>query len=173
MPFDDLGDVTDENGMPWYWVITTLLMSSSFWSTISSVRDALAGSSGSMPLPSRPIPRTLCDWLPRREDVAADVGVRLRDRVLDLLERDAVMTQLPGVDQHLVLLDGAAEAGHVDHAGHGLELAFEHPVLDRLELVERVPRAFQHVADDLAGGAPGRQRGSHTLREIGDRARSD
>ena len=71
-----------------------------------------------------------------REDVAADVGVRLGDRVLDLLERDVVLPQQPGVDQHLVLLDRAAVAGHVDHAGHRLQGALEDPVLHGLELVE-------------------------------------
>ena len=41
---------------------------------------------------------------------------------LDLLERDAVVTESPGVDQHLVLLDCAAKSGHIDHAWHGFEL---------------------------------------------------
>ncbi len=35
--------------------------------------------------------------------------------------RDAVVVQLHRVDQDEVLLDGAAEAGDVDHAGHGFE----------------------------------------------------
>ena len=52
-------------GIPLYWVMTTLRMSSSFWSTSSARRGAFCGSRGSMPLPNRPIPRTLCDWLPR------------------------------------------------------------------------------------------------------------
>ena len=67
------------------------------------------------------------------------------------------MTQLQlDVEQDLILLDGAAKAGHVDHTRDGLELPFEHPVLDRLELVESVSRAFQNIADDLARRAPGR-----------------
>ena len=73
-------------------------------------------------------------------------------------ERDVVLPQQLGVEQDLVLLDRAAEAGHVDDAGDRLERRFEHPVLHRLELVERVAGPFQHVADDLAGRAPGRER---------------
>ena len=99
------------------------------------------------------------------EDVAADVGVRLLNGVLDLLERDSVVIQLHRVDQHLVLLHRAAEAGHIDHAGDRLERALEHPVLNRLDLVQGVARAFEDVADDLAGRAPGREARIHTRQE--------
>ena len=57
---------------------------------------------------------------PQRQDVAADVGVRLRDRVLDHLQGHVVLPHQLGIEQDLVLLDRAAEAGHVDHAGHRL-----------------------------------------------------
>ena len=57
----------------------------------------------------------------QREDVAADVGVGLRDRVGDHLQGHVVPPHQLGVEQDLVLLDGAAEAGHVDHAGDRLE----------------------------------------------------
>ena len=89
------------------------------------------------------------------EDIAADVGVGVLDRVLDLLHRHAVLLQEPGVDQNLILLDGPAVSGHVDDAVDLLEGAVEHPVLDRLELVGRVAGTLQDVADDLAGRAPG------------------
>ena len=61
--------------------------------------------------------RTLCDWLPERQDVAADVGVGAGDRVLDLLHRHAVLLEQAGIEQDLILLDRPAEAGDVDHAG--------------------------------------------------------
>ena len=91
------------------------------------------------------------------QDVAADVGVRVVDGVLHLLERHVVLAEQPGVDQDLVLLDRPAVAGHVDDAGDRLQGALEDPVLHGLELVGGVAGAFQHVADDLAGRAPGRE----------------
>ena len=107
-------------------------------------------------LSEQPDPAHVVGLGPQAEDVAPDVGIRFRNRVFKLLERDAVMTQLPRIDKHLILLHGAAKPGHIDHTRHGLELPFEHPILDRLELVESVTRAFQNIADDLARGAPGR-----------------
>ena len=106
-------------------------------------RSTLAGSSGSIPSPSSPMARTLCDWLPRVRMSPPTFAFELRDRVLDLLERDVVLPQQPRVDQHLVLLDRAAVARHVDHAGDRLERAVEHPVLHRLELVQGVARALR------------------------------
>ena len=53
---------------------------------------------------------------PQRQDVTADVGVGLRDRVGDHLQGHVVPPHQLRVEQDLVLLDGAAEAGHVDHA---------------------------------------------------------
>ena len=51
------------------------------------------------------------------EEIAADVRVGAVDGVLDLRERDVVLVEQSRVDQDLVLLDGAAVPGHVDHAG--------------------------------------------------------
>ena len=137
-------------------MMTTLLISSSLSSTISSRRPAFCGSSGSIPLPIKPIPRHVVRLRAQAQDVAADVCVRLGDRVFDLLERDTVMPELPRVDEHLILLDGPAKAGDIDHSWHRLQLALEHPILDRLELVEGVTRSFEHIPHDLTGGAPGR-----------------
>ncbi len=92
-----------------------------------------------------------------REHVAADVGIGLLDGVLDLPECDAIPIELARIDEHLILLDRAAEAGDVDHARHLFEHAVEHPVLHRLDLAERVARPLQHVADDFAGGTPRRK----------------
>ena len=90
-----------------------------------------------------------------REKIAADVGVGLFDRILHLLHRHAVAPQFARIDEHLILLDGAAKAGHIDHSRHLFEEPVENPVLHRLELVDGVARAFKHIAHDLAGGAPG------------------
>ena len=54
------------------------------------------------------------------EDVATHIRIRLLDRVLHLLERDAVVIELHRINQHLVLLDSTAEPCNVDHARHGL-----------------------------------------------------
>ena len=111
-------------------------MYSARWATLSGLEGVDA-------LTQKPDPAHDVRLASQGEDVAADVGIRFLDRVLDLLERDAVVIQLHRVDQHLVLLDGAAEAGHIDHAGHGLERALEHPVLDGLDLVQGVARALR------------------------------
>ena len=91
----------------------------------------------------------------KREEIAADVGVGLFDRILHLLHCHAVAPQFPRIDQHLILLDGAAKAGHIDHPRHLLEEPVEHPVLHRLELVDGVAGALEHIAHNFAGGAPG------------------
>ncbi len=104
-----------------------------------------------------------------REHVAADVGVRLAYRVLDLLERDAVLAEEPRVEPDLVLLDLAAVARHVDDARHRLEGPLEDPVLDRLELLGRVAGPLDDVADDLSRRAPGRELGRHAGRDVVDR----
>ena len=125
--------------MPLFEETTTLLMSSSLSATIlSRLLDHSPGSSGSFPPPSRPRARTLCAWLPRVRMSPPTLALELVDRVLDLLQRHVVLAEQPGVDQHLILLDGPAVTGHVDHARDGLQGALEHPILDGLELVGRV-----------------------------------
>jgi hypothetical protein len=82
---------------------------------------------------------------------AAGVAVAAGQRVEDRLERDAVRLQLERVHQHLVLLGGAAETHHVHHPRHGAQPPLDDPVLERLELEQRVPaRTAQRVAIDLA-----------------------
>ncbi len=93
------------------------------------------------------------------EEVAADVGVGTVDAVFHLLQGDVVLTHLLGVEQDLVLLDGASVAGDVDDAGDLLEGPVQDPVLHGLELSRGVAGSFEDVADDLSGGAPGRKLG--------------
>ena len=86
---------------------------------------------------------------------------------------DAVGEQLVGVQQHLVLHGGAAEAGIVRHALNGAVVPLQHPVLDDLQILRRAVGALQNVAVDQAAGAeqrrerglqPGGQRGvAHPL----------
>ena len=90
--------------------------------------------------------------------VAAGVGVGVDKGVLQLLQGDAVAAQPVRIGTNLVALDGAAAAGDVDDARDAAELSFKHPVLQRLEVVERVDvlpggifRTLQRVAVDFSG----------------------
>ena len=91
----------------------------------------------------------------QRENVAADVGIGFRDCIFELLKGDVVVRHLLRINQHLVLLHRTAESRDVDHARHGLELPFQHPILHRLQLIECVFRSFEDIADDLARGLQG------------------
>ncbi len=77
------------------------------------------------------------------EIIAADVGVAVGHRVLQLRKRDAVALQAIRVGLDLVAFDRAAEAGDVDDPRHALELALQRPVLQGLQIVERVDVAPQ------------------------------
>ena len=74
-------------------------------------------------------------------------------------QRQLVVVELLRIDVDVVLLGQSAEARHVDHARHRLELLFEHPVLDFLFREQVVVRAFDDVAVDLADRIVGRNRG--------------
>jgi len=56
------------------------------------------------------------------------------NRALDLGERHAKCTKFVGVDDHLVLLDHAADRGDFGHPGHRLEFILQKPVLKRAQL---------------------------------------
>jgi hypothetical protein len=47
---------------------------------------------------------------------------------------DAVCSELHRIEQHLVLLDHAADAGDLGDAGHGLQLVAQEPVLQSAKL---------------------------------------
>ena len=86
--------------------------------------------------------------------VAAHGGVGVGQRRLELGQRDAVAAQAVGVGLNLVAPDRAAEAGEVHDPRHPAELALQHPVLQRLDIVERVDLFagsilgdFQDIAD--------------------------
>ena len=67
-----------------------------------------------------------------RVETAAGVGIVVRQRLHHLRHGQVVAVKPRGIEQHLVLHGGAAEAGIVRHAGHGLIGALDHPVLDGL-----------------------------------------
>ena len=87
----------------------------------------------------------------RLDEAAAGVHVVVGKLLLHLADGEAVGDELVGVDPHLVLPRGTAEARHVDHVRHGLELLHEHPVLQGLQLhgVVRGVRAPERIEVDL------------------------
>jgi hypothetical protein len=91
------------------------------------------------------------------DDVAAHVAVAPHHGVHHRREGDAVGAQTVRVDVDLVLAHYPPDAGHLGHAGHGVELVADVPVLDGPEVPERVPRALhrvpEHVADTGGVGA--------------------
>ncbi len=110
--------------------------------------------------------------LTQREDVAAHIGVGLRDGVGDHLQGDVVPPHELHIQQDLVLLDGPAESGHIDHARHGLEGPIQDPVLDRLQVVQGIAVPFQDIADDLADRTPRGQPRGDPGRKVADHAQA-
>ncbi len=96
---------------------------------------------------------------------AADVAIGLADDLRHLGQRDAVGTELHGIDDDLILLHEAADAGDLGHALRLCQLVAQVPVLDRAQFGE-VPvgadqRILEHPADagrvgpELRRNAPG------------------
>ena len=84
---DHLGDLADEDRVPSDCeVMTIALMSSSFSASSIGACEALAGSSGSIPLPKKADGADVVRLAAQGQDVAADVGVGVLDRVFDLLQ---------------------------------------------------------------------------------------
>ncbi len=114
------------------------------------------------------------------EVVAAHRGVGVGQRQLDLAQRDAVAAEAVGVGLDLVAPHRAAEARQVHDPRHPPELALQHPVLQRLDVVERVDLFarsilgdFQDIAEDLARGRLRRDARGHVRRQrLGDRGQA-
>ena len=72
-------------------------------------------------------------------EAAADVGVAVAECLRELRESDVVEEQLLRIDEHLVLLDHAAEAIDVGDPRHALQALEDFPVLQALQVddVER------------------------------------
>ena len=61
-------------------------------------------------------------WSVASRTFAPNVGVATLDTLDYVAQRDVVGAQLGGVDVDLVLAYPSADAGHLGHAGHGIEL---------------------------------------------------
>ena len=102
----------------------------------------------------------------RLDDVAADVAVASHDGVDHGGERDPVRAQAVGIDVDLVLAHGSADAGHLGHAGHRVELVADEPVLQRPEVAEGRALALNGVPEDMAHACGIRaERGDHAARQ--------
>ncbi len=90
------------------------------------------------------------------DKASAGIGVVVGELLLHLADAESIGDQLVGVHANLVFARGAAEAGHIDDVGNGLEVLLHHPVFERLQLHHVIRRvgAVQREEIDLAGGAP-------------------
>jgi hypothetical protein len=101
------------------------------------------------------------------DDAAGGIGVAALDG-LDHVGRGEPVGQQPvRVHQHLVLLDLAAEAVDLVHAGNRLEQRRHQPVLDAAQLHRVQALALERVLEDLAqAGADGAQLGVGAGRQL-------
>jgi hypothetical protein len=76
---------------------------------------------------------------PEIDGLAADVGIRPTERGNHLAHGQIVRLQPVLVDHHVIGAFLAAPAGHVDDAGNRAETTLQHPVLQGLEILDRVP----------------------------------
>ena len=103
----------------------------------------------------------------RLQDVAADVDVARAHGGDDVAERNAVAPEPVGIDVDLVLLDVAADRGHLRHARHRVELIADEPVLQAAQFAERMRRAVERVPEDVADPGRVRSEGGHHARRQG------
>ena len=96
----------------------------------SAVARTTTSSSSSM-VWMRPSERTRNSLPPRFEIAAGGVVVAFGDGVLDLGQRDTVVAQAFGIDEHLELLAPAAHRHHLRDAGNRQEPLPHHPVGQR------------------------------------------
>ena len=73
----------------------------------------------------------------------ADIEVGPFDRLHQHGDGDIVGLQLVGIHRHLVLLDKAADAGHLGDAFHRSQLVAQVPVLQRAQLLQGMVLALQ------------------------------
>ena len=111
---------------------------------------------GDQPEPAHHRPGT-----PSFHDVAAHVPVAPHDGVHHRRERDPEPPQPVRVHVDLVLADHAPDARHLRHAGDGVELVADEPVLERAELAQGVALALDRVPEDMAHAGGVRAEGRH------------
>ncbi len=110
--------------------------------------------------------------LAQDNNVAADVLISVAESILNLLQGNPELFETIRIGVDFVALDSAAAAGDVDDAWDATELALQHPVLHRLEIVEGVNiaagvvlGAVEGVTENFAGGRFRGQFRNHAGRE--------
>src|ERR1700744_2402441 len=90
------------------------------------------------------------------DETPTGVDIVVGKLLLDLTDAQPVGDEFVGIDPYLVLARNAAEARNIDNSGNRLELLFERPVLDRLEVhvVVKGIGAAQRVPEYLAYRTP-------------------
>ena len=73
------------------------------------------------------------------DELRADVEVVLLDPLDHLPEREIVSKQRMWIDDDVILLHVPTDAEHLRHAGDRLEMELDDPVLDRAQLLQRIP----------------------------------
>ncbi len=71
------------------------------------------------------------------KEAAGRVDVRVPGRFLDVVERDVEIAELKGIDQHLILLQLAADDRDLRQAGHGEEPFADGPIGHRAQVHRR------------------------------------
>ena len=91
--------------------------------------------------------------------VPTDIGVAIGERALKLSQADAFQPQSIRVGLDLIAADRAAKAGHVGNARDRAKFAFQHPILQRFDVIQSVDVSsgtvlgnLQDVAINLACG---------------------
>src|SRR5579883_2222063 len=100
--------------------------------------------------------------------IAAHRGITVGQCRLKLRQRDGVSTKAVVIGLHFVAPHRPAETHDAYDALDGAELAFEHPILERLDVIERVNLPairtlgdFEDIAVDFTGGRLGRDARGH------------
>ena len=93
---------------------------------------------------------------PGFDEAAACVGVVVGELLFHLGDAEAVGDQFVGIEAHLILARGAAEARNVDDVRNRLEIFLDHPVFERLQFHHVVLGigALQSEEINLADRAP-------------------
>src|SRR5258706_10275321 len=72
-------------------------------------------------------------------------AVRLRDRLDEILQRQAVGAEEPRIGEHVILLLEATEAHHVGHARYAFQVTGYDPILPTADLARRVSIALERI----------------------------
>ncbi len=101
------------------------------------------------------------------DGLTADVHVTVVQRLQYLGQRQPLLLQTLLVHRDVVRSGLPSPPGHIDDAGHRLETPLEHPVLERLQIRDRVAwRPHETIAVDLSYRA---RRRDLRLSRIGER----